>query len=93
MAEIMRIQVLFEQYLDEDGDGDGVEVETDPTKNNEVIRGLSNSSFITTAVISNAIEIVAHNNEAAIEVARKYGDENLVKLLDAQTYNQDTHIH
>ena len=89
--QLMRIVVTFEQYHDEDGEG--VVVETNPAKDNEAITKLSNSSFITTAVISNAIEIVAHNNEAAIYVARKYGDESLVKLLDAQAYNEDTHTH
>ena len=89
--QLMRIVVTFEQYHDEDGDG--VVVETNPTKNNEAITNLSNSSFITTAVISNAIEIVAHNNEAAIYIAKNYGDENLIKLLDTPTYNEDTHVH
>ena len=85
-VEILHITVRFDHYHDEDGDG--VQVETTPVKNIEMIQGLSNSSFITTAVISNAIEIVAHNSEAAIYIARKYGDENLVKLLDTYTSDQ-----
>ena len=83
-TEILRIQVLFSHYRDENGDG--VEVETNPIKNIEMIKQLSNASFITAAVISNAVEIVAHNSEAAIYIVNKYGDENLVNLLDAYTH-------
>jgi hypothetical protein len=85
MDEILHILTTFHYYQDEGGDG--VEVNTDPTKNIDVIKSLSDSTFITVAVISNAVEIVAHNSEAAIYIVRNYGDPELVKMLD--TYTKD----
>jgi len=95
MTEVMRIVVVFDHYQDEDGDG--IQVETTPSKNVEGIKALNDGTFVTTAVISNAIEIVAHNSEAAIYVAKMYGDEGLVKLLRTHGYDQtlvrDENIH
>jgi len=79
--EILRILILFKSYKDEDGDG--VEVTSDPIKNIEAIKLLTDGSFLTTAVISNAIEIVAHNSEAAIYVVNKYGDPALQTMLES----------
>ena len=79
--EIMKLMIVISAY--EDGGEEGVEVNTTPTKNAEVVKGLSNISFVTAVVISNAVEIVAHNSEAAIEIVHKYGSKEIKKLIAA----------
>lgn len=79
--EIMKLLIEFNSYIS-DGE-EGIEVKTTPTKHAEVVKGLSDSSFVTVVVISNALEIVAHNSEAAIEIVHKYGEDELKKLIAA----------
>lgn len=79
--QIMTLMIVLDTYTDENGEG--VEVNTTPTKNEEVVKGLSNSSFVTAVVISNALEIVAHDSAAAIEIVHKYGDKETHKLIAA----------
>ena len=86
--QILQIMVLLKTY--EDGDELGIEVDTVPTKNEEVVKGLSNTNFVNAVVISNAIEIVAHNSEAAIEVVHKYGDAEVKRLMTTHAHTIDS---